>query len=358
MAEITQRRVGELVQKTVDDPKYITEAPERVFFVKCRPQGADIIDIVQSEKRVFIGYPPWRRGAQYDPASMTSCVVDLGSAAECWKEEVHPYHQAMKTNHKFASSVKKGWIVVIPRPGDGVCWLAEIADSFELIDNPPWRERYFQFRRQQGLDCTDEASHAGDIIQSWRFSTLVVVPFGRVPRWISYRLLSRPTIGEIYGFPELGLHAHATLSRFIHGIPDPPITDTDDLHEIERRLLTFVSPSALEHLCVALQQLEHPDEMWWHIGGSGDGGADGLGYTHDWIQTGLLQCKWHFAGGLLSEFFGAPSSNTKRLLASLIHGHVEQDVQSAEFWGREQIAVLVKKHAKNLPMARSLRIVS
>jgi hypothetical protein len=43
---------------------------------------------------------------------------------------------------------------------------------------------------------------------------------------------------------------------------------TDDLHEIERRLLTFVSPNALEHLVIALLQLERPHETWWHIGGT------------------------------------------------------------------------------------------
>jgi hypothetical protein len=342
----------------VDYAEHITEIPERVFFVKCRPQDADIIDIVRSEQRVFIGYPPWRRGTHYDPLNMASCLVNLGSAGEHWQDEVEVgrYRTTMKTNRGFALSVKKGWIVAIPRPGAGVCWLAEITDHFELIDNPSWRARYLDFRRGQGLDCSNEDSHVGDIVQSWRFSSLVEVPFGRIPRWITYRLLSRPTIGNIYGFPELGLHAHATLKRFIDGISDPPMTDTNDLHEIQRRLLTFVSPAALEHLCVGLLQLERPDEMWWHIGGSGDGGADGLGYTHDWIPTGLVQCKWYFNGSHLSDVFNAPSKKMKRILVSLIHGRVEHDVQGAEFWGREHIAMLVKKHANELSVARSLRI--
>ena len=335
--------------------EHITETPERVFFVKCRPQDADIIDIVRSEKRVFIGYPPWRRGARYDPTHMASCVVDLGSAQGDWRKEIDEYRPPMKANHGFASSVKKGWIVAIPRPGDGLCWLAEIADSFELIDNPPWRARYLEFRKQQGLDCSNK-SHVGDIIQSWRFSNLIGVPFGRVPRWITYRLLSRPTIGNVPGFAQIGLHAHATLKRFIDGIADPPMTVTDDLQEIHRRLLTFVSPAALEHLCTALLRLERPDEMWWHIGGSGDGGADGLGYSRNWAPSGRLQCKWFFAGNQLSEVFNEPDKNVRLILASLIHGQVESDVPGAEFWGSEQIAALVKKHANDLPVARSLRI--
>jgi hypothetical protein len=339
-------------------PNHVTEAAERVFFVKCRPQDADIMDIVLSEKRVFIGYPPWRRGARYNPAKMASCVVNLRSAAEDWQDQTDRYRPPMKTNRKFALSVGKGWIVVIPRPGDKICYVAEIAGDFELIDNPPWRARYLEFRRQHRLDVSDESSHVGDIVQSWRFSKLVKVPFGRIPRWITYRLLSRPTVGEIYGYPERGLHAHATLKRFIQGVPDPPLTATNDLLEIQRRLLTFISPSALEHLCVALLQLERPDEMWWHIGGSGDGGADGLGYTHDWMPTGLLQCKWFFEGDNLSDVFDRPLKSTTRILASLIHGRVESDVQNAQFWGLEQIAALMKKHAVYLPAAKSLRVTS
>lgn len=340
----------------VENAGHVTEVPERVFFVKCRPQDADIIQLVRSEQRVFIGYPPWRRDAPYDPSNIAGCVVDLGAADEGWRGEVRNYSPSMKTNRGFALSVKKGWIVAIPRPGDGVCWLAEIADGFELVDNPSWRTQYLELRQRLGLDCSKEDSHVGDVVQSWRFSNLIGIAFGRIPRWITYRLLSRPTIGEIYGFPELGLHAHATLKRFIDRATDPPLTDTDDLHEIQRRLLTFVGPAVLEHLCVALLQLERPDEMWWHIGGSGDGGADGLGYTHDWIPKGLLQCKWFFTGSRLSDVFGAPRNNMKRILASLIHGEVEQNVQGADFWGREHIATLVRKHANDLPIARSLRI--
>ncbi len=287
----------------MNDPEQITETPEHVFFVKCRPQGADIIDIVLSEKRVFIGYPPWRRRAQYNPTKITSCVVNLRNPDDGWKSEVREYHQSMKINQAFASSVDKGWIVAIPRPGDGICWVAEIAHPFELVDNPSWKERYLKLRLDLDLNCEDEASHVGDVVQSWRFSRAIPVSFGRIPRWISYRLLSRSTIGEVYGIPSLGLHAYAVLKRFIDGISDQPLSETDDVKEIARRLVTFVSPNALEHLAVSLLQLEYPKEMWWHIGGSGDGGSDGLGYTASWVHTGQLQCKWLFHGHHCSEVF-------------------------------------------------------
>jgi hypothetical protein len=97
-----------------------------------------------------------------------------------------------------------------------------------LVDKPKWKERYLQRRLDLGLDCDNEASHVGDVVQSWRFSRAVSVPFGQIPRWISYRLLSRSTIGEIYGIPKLGLRAHAVLKRFIDGASDPPLNETAD----------------------------------------------------------------------------------------------------------------------------------
>ena len=89
--------------------------------------------------------------------------------------------------------------MAIPRPENGICRIAEIAGPFELVDKPKWKERYLQRRLDLGLDCDNEASHVGDVVQSWRFSRAVSVPFGQIPPWISYRLLSRSTIGESTG---------------------------------------------------------------------------------------------------------------------------------------------------------------
>ncbi len=69
----------------MENIEQVVATPERVFFVKCRPQNADIIDIVRSEGRVFIGYPPWRRNAAYDPANIPACVVGDG---KCWIGEI------------------------------------------------------------------------------------------------------------------------------------------------------------------------------------------------------------------------------------------------------------------------------
>ena len=60
----------------------------KAFYVKCRPQKADIVDLAKS----------LRRG--------------------------------------FARSVEPGWIVAVPRPGSGTCYLGRIKSRFELCDHP------------------------------------------------------------------------------------------------------------------------------------------------------------------------------------------------------------------------------
>jgi len=333
-----------------------------VFFVKCRPQGADIIEIVRKWRRAFVGYPPWKKGASYNPSNLSACIVDFSQPNDDWDDQIDEseYHRSMASNRRFAKDVKAGWIAMIPRPGDGLCWLSEVTGPFELTDAPPWREEYLKLRRESGLDIRNEQSHVGDIAQSWPLSPLQKVPFARVPRWISYRLLSRPTIGEIEGFLDLELDPYDTLKSLMDGSAAEVPAETGDTAEIERRLLTYVSPSAFEHLCVSLLQLEHPGDMWWHTGGSGDGGADGQGYSSNWEFTGVLQCKWHYSGKSLSDgWAGAlPLGCRRHVLASLIHGEVQIDINTGEFWGRKRIAELVKKHARKVPLAKTLRVIS
>ena len=119
----------------------------------------------------------------------------------------------------------------------------------------------------------------------------------------------------------LKLDSHATLDRLIDYPEQIAREWTNQQDEIEWRLLTDVGPSTFEHLCVALLQLEHPDETWAHVGGSGDGGVDGIGADANGNVVGLLQCKWRYDGEPLS--FATPWSNDskaqRRIVASLIH---------------------------------------
>jgi hypothetical protein len=109
---------------------------------------------------------------------------------------------------------------------------------------------------------------------------------------------------------------------------------------------------------VALLQLEHPDEIWEHVGGSGDGGVDGVGAKADDPSrvVGLLQCKFVHPSGRLSIAEGDALPGTRQILASLLHPEQLDIAQNIEFWSRQTIAALVIKHAHFLPLATTLRV--
>ncbi|MGC1452700.1 MAG: restriction endonuclease, partial [Candidatus Sulfotelmatobacter sp.] len=117
-----------------------------------------------------------------------------------------------------------------------------------------------------------------------------------------------------------------------------------------------VGPSAFEHLCVALLQLEDPEHIWMHVGGSGDGGVDGMGAGTDGKVVGLLQCKWAYGGEKIVVSDAASLRTVRQVVAALIHPDKVPSRDGIEFWSRRYIASLMLKHASVLPIGLSLRI--
>jgi hypothetical protein len=107
---------------------------------------------------------------------------------------------------------------------------------------------------------------------------------------------------------------------------------------------------------VALLQLEHPEEVWVHVGGSGDGGLDGIGAGSGGEVVGQLQCKWRYDGSDVEIADPNFSGSVSQVLAALIHPEKVAEREGIEFWSRRKIAALVIKHAARLPIAQSLRI--
>lgn len=59
--------------------------------------------------------------------------------------------------------------VYLPRPGEGVCFVGRVKGAFRVENKPNWIDDYLALRRQQGLDCANQASHVGDVVQCWSF---------------------------------------------------------------------------------------------------------------------------------------------------------------------------------------------
>lgn len=330
-----------------------------VFFSRCRPQKADPVDLAVRERRLFIGWPAWRPGVIPRRGHLREAIIDLGCSDEAWAAlcpHLGKNRPKYVQNRNLVRDVSTGAIALVPRPSRGVVYAGRVAGPFTLLDHPPWGEEYLQLRRDQGLDVEDELGHLADVAQGWEVDRFRALPFPLVPAWIRRSLFGRSTYGRIRPQPALRLDPHSVLDRLIDHPEAVERPWTTDPAEVERRLVNDVGPNAFEHLCAALLQLEHPEEVWAHVGGSGDGGVDGIGAGPDGRAVGLLQCKWSYQGEEVHLANPASRGAGRRILAALIHPEAVAAHDGVAFWSRHHIAALVVKHARRLPLAISLRV--
>jgi restriction endonuclease len=331
-----------------------------VFFSRCRPQEADPIDLVLQFRRVFIGYSAWVKNVTKVRGRLRRCIIDLNCSDEEWAAHCREFDAKNKAhyqqNRNLVCSVKPGAIALIPRPKRGLVYAGRIKTPFELLDNPPWGDKYLDLRRAQGLYVDDQFSHLGDIAQSWAVDRFIPIPFPLIPAWIRRSLFGRSTYGRISTLEELEWDPYPILERLMKKSARPALKWTTDLDKVEGRLLDGVGPNSFEHLCVHLLQLEDPKSIWMHVGGSGDGGVDGEGASRSGKVTGLLQCKWSYGGEEIELSSERSQRRMRQIVAALICQKVPPVRKDVEFWSRRDIASLVVKHHRSLPLARSLRI--
>lgn len=348
----------------------------RAFYLKCRPLYADLIGLVRTHRRVFVGYAPWTcTPPPQHPRTWRDCILDISVSDDEWLrclQQLHgsvnsrTYRSRVTANRDFARKVKKGDLVVVPRPGSGMCHIGRISGPFELVDAPSWGSEYIQLRKAGDLECTDEVSHVSDVVQTWPVDGFVSIAFPLIPRWISYLLLSRNTIGWLTDSPD-GRSAAALLNQVYEGSYCPDISPTCDLQEIAMRLTDWVSPSMFEHLVCELLQLENPGVRWVHVGGAGDGGADGIAIDAQRRVIGMLQCKWKYDGSienlvsdLSRQLIGTPKNDCGiRIYVAVLFDRDFENVVSTDgvrLLTRQEIAALLLKHNERCGMALTLAV--
>lgn len=343
-----------------------------VFYLKCRPQGADVLDLAKRYRRVFVGYPAWKARGQWNRHRVSDAIFDLRSddwtptdMAEYCQER--GYRPQVSRNRRLAKQVEPGSYVLVPRPGAGVCYIGKISGDFELVDDPKWADEYLQERKKQGLPYEPEEQFLGDVVQTWPVEELRRVPFPIIPRWIIYRLLSRDSIGIIEDFDQQSVLQ--VIEFLYNGVYKDDLSPTREIREIKRRLVNWINPSSFEHLICDLLQLEHPDWHWFHIGGSGDGDADGLAIDRNWKVVAACQCKlrgnddpYRIGESLRSKLMNeweTAVNNIKVYVAMLVgpaRDQADRNVPNVEYWDGNHIAHLVRKHAKKLPLGITLKI--
>jgi hypothetical protein len=128
-------------------------------------------------------------------------------------------------------------------------------------------------------------------------------------------------------------------------------------------MLDWLSPDAFEHLVCELLQLEQPEVRWWHIGGSGDGGADALAIDDQGRIVAALQCEWKFTGdavALASDLKQAISSKwgrKVRVYVAVLYGELPTSKSpDVVFLDRRTLADLVLAYADRCGIAQTLRV--
>lgn len=335
------------------------------FYCRARPQGCDAFKIFESAGRVFIGYPLLRKDKTYDPKALRSCIVNpmLCSDGEWNRLNDDPKYKKFYTqNRNFIPQVEEGAIVVIPRPREGAAYLARITGQFEIVDAPTWGQAYLELREHQGLNAKDENAphHIPDVAQGWPVDRYWPVKLSHIPGWMRRSLFGRSTYGRFDAHHPLDEDetSYDVLDKILNGSPLDHLSWTLELDEIKRRLVnTLNNPSAFENLVVSLLQLEHPDEMWHHTGGSGDGGIDGFGVNDAGEVVGLMQAK--FIANRAPNL-GNPGGNNgeriRRYAAVFLPKTPREPSDGTCLLNLEWIADAVRRHWRRLPLALTMRV--
>lgn len=318
-----------------------------VFLSRNKPQNSDAVDICLDYNRTFIGYPALRKGY----SNLSEDMIDLSIEWDKLEKERKKLHKncnqkQITTNWNLVHEIEPGCITLIPRPERGLVYAGRV-ENFFFDGDPAWAKDYLELRKKQGLKIDNCISHVADVAQGWKVDKWRKVPFSFYPAWIRRSFFVQNTVARIKPL-EFG-NPHDVLDQLIDNLQQPSPGWTTDISKIEQRLVSDIGPNEFEHLVVALLQLEQPDRIWRHVGGSGDGGVDGMGLEANGNLCAILQCKWNG---------GSPDPEhwqREYYFASLLEEPLPDD-SSVHIWDRCKIAELVKKHAQRLPWALSMRI--
>lgn len=325
------------------------------LLVRNKPFGIDAFDLALSQKCVFIGYPSLRPSG----SSLAERLIRFDAEDGAWLKEhqesnLKPRKEAQK-HRNFLKSLSVGSsIIVLPRLSEGKMYLGQYA-GFELSMSPPDFDLFLE-RYKASIDDdirVSELEIAASLCQRMKVDEWIPVSFARVPAWIRKSVFGRTSIQKISSMPGRSAwqELHRLLAPHTEGMRRQ---ETRDVAQVEQRLLDDISADAFEHLVVSLLQLENPNVRWLHVGGSGDGGVDGLGFDDDGKTVGVLQCKWQYDGKPVEAESG--SDGKQLVIASMVDVGKVRERKGVEFWSRRRIAELVLKHSEKLPMALSLKV--
>ena len=329
------------------------------FYCRAKPQGCDAIEIFRSAHRVFIGYPLVRRGAIYNPRALASCLVNPTCHDEEWADQIPDNSKMYSQNRNFIPTVEPDSIVLIPRPSDGSAYLGRIEGNFEIVNCPGWGQKYLQLRAEQNLDVDDKANqHIADVAQGWKVNGYTRIDYSLLPGWLRSSLLGRSTYGKLCPHPiNEEITAYSVLDDILDGKQKAKMEWSLEPKIVKNRLVDSLSNScAFENLVIALLQLENPDLIWHHTGGTGDGGVDGFASNDAGKIVGLMQAKYKSDD---VPVMGGHITDDKKVLrygAVFLPEKPKDPEDGTTVLNLDWIVSAVCRHWSSLPLALTLRI--
>lgn len=331
------------------------------LLVRNKPYGkVDIFDLAKAHNCAFLGYPAIRKEAAKIASSLSELVTPFNVPENDWaayrKSKPQNLGKSQEHRNKWCALVEGESLLLMPRSTEGRVYIGTYT-GFTFHPEPLWQvqflDRYTRAvpkRKDRDTDLVALAS----VCQTLNVDKWSPVPFVNIPAWIRAKCFGQS--GAIWLHPSNEASVVDVLKSTQDGRLARPSQYTSDIAEVASRLVEMVTPEPLEHLMVALLQLEFPEETWLQVGGAGDGGVDGVGFSPDGKVTGVLQCKWQHNGRRVD----AETKAEKPIHLAYLQAPQEiwSPSDSVVPYDRYKIAELVVKHAAKLPLAITLKVRS
>lgn len=318
------------------------------LLVRNKPCKIDAFEIAKRHSCAFVGYSAIREQKLRETLSVLERVLPFDAPEAEWCALGNVSARTQRHRNYLNKLAIDQSVLVMPRMVEGKLYLGRYR-GYEIHRQPIWLQEF----RDMCADYPDisEESRDSSICHVFKVDRWRAVPFTGVPAWIRKSVFGQDGIQQISDVGSLS--ALDELTRLLTEQPQTQWTPTTDAAEVKNRMLNLLSPSAFEHLMVSLLQLEQPDVRWVHVGGSGDGGVDGLGVQNGETNA-ILQCKWQYDGRPVK----AETSGVQLYIATLFGERQTESPSHIKFFGSDEVAELVLKHAERLPFALTLGVRS
>lgn len=337
------------------------------FFSRCKPWGIDAKEVARQHNIVFFGYA--LNSGDFVPGNVNS-IYDV-RAFQNNVEKPDGWTKQHSKNINFINNIEshKNKIAIIPDFVNGCLWCGIVEGGFRINHSDDAYECFANAIRNSGRIRFKLEEHGMVTLGPTR-EVLCINPKIQVELWqgwsiaewrrVSFMHLSAEFRKSLYGRSTYGILGGGQLRQEAYDAVDAAMKGervslswTRDRSEIEQRLRFTLTPSIFESVVVSLLQLEQPELIWTHVGGSGDGGVDGVAQCEKGYVKAILQCKWQCDNRPIFQGINEDLGDNQRYLAWFFGEPLRGDYCKLN---RDWLIDMILKHWRCLPLALTMRV--